>query len=80
MQVKTRRARWRRWRGVLNDSERPVEGVQSGASPLLDEAIGRFAARGVVSPSEVVDLLLDVRSAIAFDAAFTALRVEMDDR
>jgi hypothetical protein len=80
MKLKTRRARRLGRRGVLSGSERPVDETQSGPLAVLDDAIGRFAARGVVSSSEVVDVLLDVRSAIVFDVAFTTLRVEMEDQ
>jgi hypothetical protein len=80
MQLKTRRVRRPDRRGMLSGSERQLDEVQSGPLPLLDEAIERFAARGVISSREVVDLLLEVRSAIVFDVAFTAVRVEMEDQ
>jgi hypothetical protein len=80
MQIKTRRVRRADRRGELGESEHLLDGVQSGPLALLDEAIERFAARGVISSREVVDLLLEVRSAIVFDVAFTAVRVEMEDQ
>jgi hypothetical protein len=80
MQLKTRRTRRldRRW--MLSGSDRPLNERQSGSLTLLDDLLGRFAARRVVSSSEVVDLLLDVRSAIVCDATFTALRLGMEDQ
>jgi hypothetical protein len=80
MQIKTRRTRRLDRRRMLSGSERPVDKVQSGPLALLDDAIERFAARGVVSSSEVDDVLLEVRSAIVFDVTFTALGVEMEDQ
>ena len=41
----------------------PIE-VQSRLRPLIDEALLRFTGRGLVASSEVVDLLLDMRSQI----------------
>jgi len=40
---------------------------------LIDEAIGRFAGRDLISGAEVVDFLLDLRSVAASDAALEAL-------
>jgi hypothetical protein len=80
MQLKTRRPRRLDQRRMLSGSERPVDEMQSRPLTLLDDLLGRFAARRVVSSSEVVDLLLDLRSAIVFDVAFTSLRVEMEDQ
>ena len=80
MQLKTRRTRPLDRRGMLSGSERPLDEMQSGPLAFLDDLLGRFAARSVVSSSEVVDLLLDLRSAIVFDVAFRALRVEMEDQ
>lgn len=47
---------------------------------VIDEALLRFTARALVSSSEVVDLLLDVRSAVMFDSALTALLDELQER
>jgi hypothetical protein len=80
MQLKTRRAGRLARRGRFSGSERPLDGGRSGSLALLDDQLGRFAARGVVSSSEVVDLLLDLRSAIVFDVTFTALCVYMEDQ
>jgi hypothetical protein len=46
---------------------------QAGIVTLIDEALERFAARDLVSSSEVVDLLLDMRSAAVSDAELAAL-------
>ena len=40
---------------------------------LIDEALERFAGRDLVSSTEIVDLLLDLRSAVVSDAALAAL-------
>lgn len=47
---------------------------------VIDEALLRFTARALSSSSEVVDLLLDVRSAVMFDSALTALLDELQER
>jgi len=46
---------------------------QAGIVTLIDEALERFAARDIVSSSEVVDILLDLRSAAVSDAELAAL-------
>jgi hypothetical protein len=46
---------------------------QAGIVTLIDEALERFAGRDLVSSSEVVDLLLDMRSAAVSDAELAAL-------
>ena len=46
---------------------------QAGIVTLIDEALERFAARDLVSSSEVMDLLLDMRSAAVSDAELAAL-------
>lgn len=78
MKLKTRRMRRLDRRG-LSGPERPSDEIQPGSLALLDDLLGRLATRGVVSSREVVDLLLDVRSAIASDAAFTAFRVDREE-
>ncbi len=40
---------------------------------MIDEALERFASRDLLSGSEIVDFLLDMRSAIVSDAAIAAL-------
>lgn len=80
MKLKTRRVRRLDWRRMFSGSGRPVDEVQSGSLATIDDAIGRFVSRRLVPSGEVVDLLLDVRSAVASDAAFTALLAEMEKR
>jgi hypothetical protein len=46
---------------------------QAGLVTMIDEALERFAGRDLVASSEVVDLLLDLRSAVVSDAAIAAL-------
>ncbi len=57
----------------------PLDGgdAPSGALPMIDRALGEFAGRRLVSSADVVDLLLDVRSAISLDAALQDLRDEV---
>jgi len=44
-----------------------------GLVSIIDEALERFSARDLVAASEVVDFLLDLRSAAVSDAALAAL-------
>jgi hypothetical protein len=46
---------------------------QAGIVTLIDEALQRFAGRDLVSSTEVLDLLLDMRSAAFSDAELAAL-------
>jgi hypothetical protein len=46
---------------------------QAGIVTIIDEALERFAARDIIASSEVVDFLLDMRSAVVSDAALAAL-------
>jgi hypothetical protein len=46
---------------------------QAGIVSIVDEALERFASRDLVAASEVVDFLLDLRSAVVSDAALAAL-------
>lgn len=46
---------------------------QTGVVTLIDEALERFAARDLVSSGEIIDFLLDLRSAVVSDAALAAL-------
>ena len=46
---------------------------QAGIVTIIDEALERFAGRDLIGSSEVVDLLLDLRSAVVSDAALAAL-------
>lgn len=46
---------------------------QAGIVTIIDEALERFSARDLVAASEIVDFLLDLRSAVVSDAALEAL-------
>jgi hypothetical protein len=46
---------------------------QAGIVTIIDESLERFAARDLIAASEVVDFLLDLRSAVVSDAALAAL-------
>jgi hypothetical protein len=46
---------------------------QAGIVSIVDEALERFASRDLVAASEIVDFLLDLRSAVVSDAALAAL-------
>jgi len=46
---------------------------QAGIVTIIDEAIERFASRDLIGSAEVVDFLLDLRSAVVSDAALAAL-------
>lgn len=46
---------------------------QAGIVTMIDEALERFAGRDIVSSAEVLDLLLDMRSAAVSDADIRAL-------
>ena len=46
---------------------------QAGIVTIIDEALERFASRDLIGASEVVDFLLDLRSAVVSDAALAAL-------
>lgn len=48
------------------------------ALKLIDYALERFVSRRFVSAAEVVDLLLDVRSAVVVDRAFAGLLEELE--
>ena len=52
---------------------------QAGIVTIIDEALERFASRDLIGSSEVVDFLLDLRSAVVSDAALAAL-IEVRDR
>jgi len=56
--------------------EGPVEGLPQPAVAIVDEALSTFVGRALVSGDEVVDRLLDLRSALV---AATLLR-ELDER
>ena len=46
---------------------------QAGIVTIIDGALERFASRDLIGSSEVVDFLLDLRSAVVSDAAIAAL-------
>ena len=46
---------------------------QAGIVTLIDEALERFAGRDLVSSTEVLDLLLDMRTVAMSDAALHEL-------
>jgi hypothetical protein len=46
---------------------------QAGIVNLIDEALERYASRDLIAASEIVDFLLDLRSAVVSDAALAAL-------
>jgi len=46
---------------------------QAGIVSIIDEALERFAGRDLIAASEMVDFLLDLRSAVVSDAALAAL-------
>ncbi len=46
---------------------------RTGIVGLIDEAIERFATREMVTGSEIVDFLLDLRTAAVSDAEIEAL-------
>ena len=46
---------------------------QAGLVNIIDEALERFSSRDLIAASEVVDFLLDMRSAVVSDAALAAL-------
>jgi len=46
---------------------------QAGFLNVIDEALERFSSRDLIAASEVVDFLLDLRSAAVSDAALAEL-------
>jgi hypothetical protein len=46
---------------------------QAGIVHMIDESLERFSGRDLIAASEIVDFLLDLRSAIVSDAALAAL-------
>ena len=46
---------------------------QAGVVNVIDEALERFSSRDLIAASEVVDFLLDLRTAVVSDAALAAL-------
>jgi len=58
---------------TLTGQNQEDEMDQAGIVTLIDEALQRFAGRDLVSSTEVLDLLLDMRSAALSDAAIREL-------
>ena len=60
----------------------PVSNDSTDSSPealrIIDRALGDVTGRRLVSASEVVDLLLDLRSAILLEASLDGLLDEVD--
>ena len=46
---------------------------QAGIVTIIDEALERFSARDLLAASEIVDFLLDLRTAVVSDAALATL-------
>jgi hypothetical protein len=46
---------------------------QAGVISIIDEALERFSSRDLIAASELMDFLLDLRSAVVSDAALAAL-------
>jgi len=46
---------------------------QAGLVTLIDDALERFAGRDLISSGEIIDFLLDFRTAVVSDAAIAAL-------
>jgi hypothetical protein len=46
---------------------------QAGVLTTIDEALERFSGRDLVAAGEIIDFLLDLRSAVVSDAAIAAL-------
>ncbi len=80
MRLKTKRARDPDGRETLVSTACPLDELQPRPLRVIDEALRRFVPRRLVSSSEVVDLLLDVRSAVVFDSALTALIGDLQKR
>lgn len=74
-----------RWdRALAPPQEEPASPEQadahdasSSALRVMDGALCEFAGRGLASSAEVVNLLLDLRSAVLLDAAFGAVVHEL---
>jgi hypothetical protein len=58
---------------TLTVQSRRTDVDQAGIVTIIDEALERFASRDLIGSSEVVDFLLDLRTAVVSDAALAAL-------
>jgi hypothetical protein len=70
-----------RARGRLHRADPPLDergGTSSGGLRIIDRALCEFAGRRLVSSAEVVDLLLDLRSALLLDAVSRELCDELE--
>lgn len=63
---------------AATDTSSAAEAGLSGAVAVIDQALAQFASRHLVPGAEVVDMLLDLRSALVFDATLRALRDELE--
>jgi hypothetical protein len=76
---RTMRAKPFRARERPRRDDPPLDGdASSGALRILDRALRDFAGRRLVPSAEVIDLLLDLRSAIMLDEASQELRDELE--
>ena len=80
MRLKTKRDREPDGREMHVSTAGPLDELQPRQLRVIDEALRRCVPRRLVSSSEAVDLLLDVRSAVVFDSALTALLDELQKR
>ena len=52
--------------------------VQTHPLRMIDDAFARYAQPRLLSSREVVDVLLDLRSALVLDASFASLLDDLD--
>ena len=78
MRLKTRKLSEPRDRHSQN-GRIAVRGADRTAD-LLDDALARYARARLVSSREVLDLLLDLRSAVVLNASFGSLLEDLDRR
>jgi len=71
MRLKTRAEPENAATSVERPDHEPV--MRRDALSLIDDALAQFVGRSLVASTEVVDILLDIRSAIDADASFAAL-------
>ena len=64
-------------RGSASDERTTPEGATHPLR-LIDDALARYATPRLVSSSEVIDVLLDLRSAVVLDASFAELSEDLD--
>ena len=80
MRLKTKHARELDGRETLVGAAGPLDELQRRQLRVIDEAVWRFVPRRLVSSTEVVDLLLDVRSAVVFDSTLITIVNELAKR